>query len=148
MNVFCSKCGMRLSESDNFCKRCGYNLTRFEVASEPKKATSTPPTAHLWALDYDEWIEAKTPLAQKTPSTSSSSSKEGSRIFEDWHKSPNRYFVAALLTIILPGLGHVYRGKVAEGVLWCVCVQLAYMLFILPGLVLHILCIYEAQKPS
>lgn len=51
--------------------------------------------------------------------------------------------VAGLLSLIIPGAGQMYRGKVGAGLLWLVCVLLAYLL-IFPGIALHIICIFNA----
>lgn len=54
--------------------------------------------------------------------------------------------VAAVLSLVLPGAGQMYRGKIGRGLLWLVFVPLGYMAFVLPGLVLHLLCILNAAK--
>jgi tetratricopeptide (TPR) repeat protein len=53
--------------------------------------------------------------------------------------------VAGLLSLIVPGAGQMYRGKVGAGLLWLVCVPLAYV-FIIPGLALHAICIFNAAS--
>jgi hypothetical protein len=52
--------------------------------------------------------------------------------------------VAAVLSLIIPGAGQMYRGNIALGVLWLVIVPIGYVPFILPGFVLHIICIATA----
>jgi tetratricopeptide (TPR) repeat protein len=51
--------------------------------------------------------------------------------------------VAGLLSLVIPGAGQMYRGKVGAGLLWLVCVPLGYLL-IIPGLALHVICIFNA----
>jgi TolA-binding protein len=53
--------------------------------------------------------------------------------------------VAGLLSLIIPGAGQMYRGKVGAGLLWLVCVLLGYLL-IIPGLALHVICIFNAAS--
>lgn len=53
--------------------------------------------------------------------------------------------VAGLLSLLIPGAGQMYRGKVGAGLLWLVCVPLGYIL-IIPGLALHIICIFNAAS--
>ncbi|MGB7923044.1 MAG: hypothetical protein WCF57_07345 [Pyrinomonadaceae bacterium] len=53
--------------------------------------------------------------------------------------------VAALLSVVIPGAGQMYRGKVGAGLLWLVCVSLGYI-FIVPGVILHVVCIINAAS--
>ncbi|HEV3471337.1 MAG TPA: hypothetical protein VG148_18575 [Pyrinomonadaceae bacterium] len=50
---------------------------------------------------------------------------------------------AAVLSFFIPGLGQLYKGKIGIGILWFICVSVAYLL-IIPGLILHIVCIHNA----
>jgi len=52
--------------------------------------------------------------------------------------------VAALLSLVLPGAGQMYKGNIIRGLLWLVFVVLGYMLYLLPGLFLHLICIISA----
>ncbi len=61
---------------------------------------------------------------------------------------PRRQFwnpgVAILLSLLWPGVGQIYKGEVAAGIVWMFCTFMGYVLFVLPGLVLHIICIVNA----
>jgi len=52
--------------------------------------------------------------------------------------------VAAALSLIVPGAGQMYRGHVNSGLKWFMLVPLGYFLFILPGFLMHIACVYRA----
>jgi TM2 domain-containing membrane protein YozV len=52
--------------------------------------------------------------------------------------------IAMVLSLIIPGAGQMYRGHGITGLLWLIFVPLGYLLFIVPGLVLHLLCILFA----
>jgi len=57
--------------------------------------------------------------------------------------------IAALLSFIIPGAGSMYMGSVVLGlVLFCMTV-VGYLLFILPGLVMHLVTVMVAatSKP-
>ena len=56
--------------------------------------------------------------------------------------------IAALLSLIIPGAGQMYKGDVGAGVLWLVFVIFGYFLFIIPGLILHLVCIVNAASNS
>ena len=51
---------------------------------------------------------------------------------------------AAVLSFFIPGAGQIYKGEIMEGIFWFVFIVVGYV-FILPGLVLHILCVMNAH---
>jgi TM2 domain-containing membrane protein YozV len=60
------------------------------------------------------------------------------------HKRWSR-LVAAILSFVIPGLGQLYKGQVFNGLLWFVVVIAGYVAFVVPGAVLHVLCILGAM---
>lgn len=54
--------------------------------------------------------------------------------------------VAAVLSLIFPGAGQIYKGQVLNGIFWCVFVLIGYILLVVPGVILHISCIYGAYS--
>jgi TM2 domain-containing membrane protein YozV len=52
--------------------------------------------------------------------------------------------VAGFLSFLFPGVGQVYKGRVGPGVLWLVCISLAYAMTWIAGLLVYIACIYDA----
>ena len=54
--------------------------------------------------------------------------------------------VAAVLSFFIPGLGQIYKGRIATGILWFFAVAIGYVMLILPGLVLHLICICMAAS--
>lgn len=54
--------------------------------------------------------------------------------------------LAMVLSLIIPGAGQLYGGKILRGLLWFVFVVLGYICFIVPGLVLHLACIINAKS--
>jgi TM2 domain-containing membrane protein YozV len=52
--------------------------------------------------------------------------------------------IAAVLSLVIPGAGQMYKGKLGSGFAWLIAVPLGYVLFIIPGVVLHIACIISA----
>jgi TM2 domain-containing membrane protein YozV len=55
--------------------------------------------------------------------------------------------VAAFLSVIVPGAGQLYAGRVIAAFLWFFAVGMGYVL-ILPGLVLHLFCIASAVSAA
>ncbi len=56
--------------------------------------------------------------------------------------------VAAVLSFFIPGLGQLYKGNILGGFLWFVLVIIGYFVFIIPGVILHIVCIVSAASSS
>lgn len=56
--------------------------------------------------------------------------------------------VAGVLSLCLPGLGQCYKGRMLSGVVWFCCVSMGYAALVIPGLVLHLLCITAAASGS
>ncbi len=60
---------------------------------------------------------------------------------EQWNPA-----VAAILSLVIPGVGQMYKGDVGSGILWLIVVIIGYLLFIFPGLILHLICIIMAAS--
>jgi TM2 domain-containing membrane protein YozV len=54
--------------------------------------------------------------------------------------------IAAVLSVVIPGLGQVYNGRLVAGGLWLVATLFGYAAVLVPGTVLHIACVYCAYK--
>ncbi|MBI3332216.1 TM2 domain-containing protein [Candidatus Peregrinibacteria bacterium] len=62
-------------------------------------------------------------------------------------KTPNPG-VAAVLSVFLPGLGHIYCGRFGIGFAFMFLTPFGYLFFILPGLLIHIAAIYTAYTEA
>ena len=56
--------------------------------------------------------------------------------------------VAGVLSLIVPGAGQLYAGHPLSAVLWFVVVSVGYLLLIVPGVILHALCIAQAASAA
>jgi TM2 domain-containing membrane protein YozV len=54
--------------------------------------------------------------------------------------------IAAVLSLIIPGAGQMYKGNILGGLVWLVAVVVGYMFFIVPGVILHLCCIVFAAS--
>ncbi|HKX45117.1 MAG TPA: hypothetical protein VJP77_00235 [Planctomycetota bacterium] len=54
--------------------------------------------------------------------------------------------IAAVLSVFVPGLGHVYGGRLLAGALWFLATSFCYWAILLPGFVVHALCIWSAWR--
>ena len=55
---------------------------------------------------------------------------------------------AAVLSMVVPGAGQLYAGRPLAGLVWFMAVTFGYLFLIVPGLVLHILCIASAAAAA
>lgn len=55
--------------------------------------------------------------------------------------------VAALLTVFIPGAGHVYAGRILSAIGWFMLVGIGYIL-IVPGLLLHFAAALSAARAA
>ena len=56
-------------------------------------------------------------------------------------------FIAAGLSMLIPGAGQLYAGKMFSAILWFLAVSAGYALLI-PGLVLHLFCMASAARSA
>lgn len=54
--------------------------------------------------------------------------------------------VAAVLSLVIPGSGQMYKGKIGTGIFWFILVIIGYCCFVIPGIILHIVCIVTAAS--
>lgn len=52
--------------------------------------------------------------------------------------------IAAIWSMMLPGLGQLMKGQIMPGIFWALFVGFGYFSFFWPGLFLHGLCIMDA----
>lgn len=119
-NLFpCPDCGRACSTSAPHCPQCG----------RPFAARSTQPHAPTQPLAASPppQIHYHYPYPYPAPQV--------------W--SPG---IAAILSLFIPGAGQMYKGRVGEGILWLIFTPIGYLFLILPGLILHIICIITAAQ--
>jgi hypothetical protein len=54
--------------------------------------------------------------------------------------------IAAVLAVLLPGLGHLYAGRLAAGAGWFLAVSFGYWAILVPGLLLHVISVWAAFR--
>lgn len=54
--------------------------------------------------------------------------------------------VAAVLSVLIPGLGQVYGGRLLAGGIWFLATSFCYWAILLPGFLVHALCIWSAWR--
>jgi len=56
--------------------------------------------------------------------------------------------IAAVLAVLLPGLGHVYAGRLVAGAIWFLATSFAYWAILVPGFLLHAINIWSAYRAA
>lgn len=95
--------------------------------------------SHLSDLEYD--LEA--PPAAVAPVRSAYAPQQVPYELRQRQWSPG---VAIVLSFFIPGLGQMYRGKIGRGLLWLIFVPIGYFALVVPGLILHLLCIVNSSS--
>lgn len=54
--------------------------------------------------------------------------------------------ICGLCSFFIPGLGQLVNGRVISAILWFIFVTIGYVCFVVPGIILHIICIVNATK--
>jgi hypothetical protein len=55
---------------------------------------------------------------------------------------------AAILSLIVPGAGQLYCGRPLTAIAWFALVTMGYLLLVIPGVMLHMLCIASAAAAA
>jgi len=71
--------------------------------------------------------------------------RDPDRVVEERSPSPG---IAAVLSVLLPGLGQVYAGRLVAGGLWFLATSFFYWALLLPGFIAHALCIWSAYQSA
>lgn len=58
------------------------------------------------------------------------------------YNTPNS--LAAVWSMMLPGLGQMMKGRIMPGIFWAILVSSGYFSYFWPGITLHALCILDA----
>jgi TM2 domain-containing membrane protein YozV len=56
--------------------------------------------------------------------------------------------VAAVLSVLIPGLGQVYAGRLLAGAVWFLATAFCYWAILLPGFLAHGLCVWSAYHSA
>lgn len=54
--------------------------------------------------------------------------------------------MAILLTLICPGLGHLYNGRPVQGLFFFVITIIGYFPLVIPGILIHLFLLWDVQR--
>lgn len=61
-------------------------------------------------------------------------------------RSLQRAVFSAGLSFLVPGLGQLFARRWLSGILWMIITCFGYVCFIVPGVLLHVICVYKSAK--
>ena len=56
--------------------------------------------------------------------------------------------IAAVLAVLIPGLGHVYAGRLLAAAVWFLVISFGYWAILVPGLLLHAISVWTAFRAA
>lgn len=95
-------------------------------------------------LDDDGNVFYQVPKRQRVAPQRQSALARRDQSYELELRPPPNAAAAAVLSMIVPGAGQLYAGRPLSGIAWFALVTMGYLLLIVPGVLLHILCVASA----
>jgi TM2 domain-containing membrane protein YozV len=141
----CPHCGKEIKDKSDICKWCHGDVSPAAVAalSETRAAAQRPHPETKTCPFCAEEIKWEAKVCKHCQRDLQTGTVGGILVqpTPQWNKG-----IAAVLSLVIPGAGQMYKGQVANGLVWLVFVIIGYFALVVPGVILHILCILGAAS--
>lgn len=130
MSNYCPECGKQLEENSDFCSNCGTKINpEAESAYEQQQTQNNGNNSQQSTQSYTTYEQPNIVRNQKNAG------------------------LAAVLSFLIIGLGQIYNGEIAKGLILLVvsylCIALAFLIIpLIVGIVLWIYAIYDAYDTA
>jgi TM2 domain-containing membrane protein YozV len=129
----CPFCAEQIMPLAKKCKHCGETLdVALRAAEEARRSVEALASQQHGAPAYAAPVNVHVNNVVTTTTIVGGKAKQGFSL------------LAGLLSLFIPGLGQLYRGRFFAAVFWFVLTAAGYACFFIPGVVLHILCVLSA----
>lgn len=126
----CPFCGESILLAAKKCKHCGEVLdVALRAAMTPAAPAPAPQVIHQMVA------------APAAPAPAVHITNVNTNVVSGGY-GPKRWsrIVAFFLSLLIPGLGQLYKGQLLNGLVWFIVVAIGYVAFIIPGVILHFCC--------
>jgi TM2 domain-containing membrane protein YozV len=142
-----------VEQTDEACPHCRRGLTARALLENPPGAPISTPTAFANAAESSPGMKRCPYCAEEIQAaaivcrycqralTAGAVAAHAQTMSAVW--SPG---VAAVLSLVIPGAGQMYKGQIGRGIAFLVGAVLGYMMLVLPGLVVHLFAIIDAAN--
>ncbi len=131
--MFCPNCGKDSAPGAKFCESCGTVLPAGQQATPMDQQYAQAPPPYQAAPQYQGAPPYGQPMYAPMPLKNAG--------------------LAAILALIIPGAGHIYLGRIGEGLMYLiVCIVLGVLFFLLVTIVVLLILwvwqIYDAYNKA